>query len=104
MAVPWKRRKLEQKVSGDDEAMIRFGPEAFADHATLDRGVLSCFGLVAGNDEVQSMRRRGSMIQAIERDTRRLWADRSVANWLQKADTRIQRVSSETGGSFFRLC
>ena len=66
--------------------------EAFANHeafeadVALDRDVLNCFEWIAEKDEFESMRRRESMIQAIERDGRRLWADGKVAHWIHEAD------------------
>ncbi len=74
MAVPWKRRKLEPKyiVTREDEAMIQFVSEAFADHdafeseLTLDQDVLGCFEWISDKSEAESISRRESMMQAKE--------------------------------------
>ena len=111
MAVPWKRRRLEHEytVTPDDEAMINFVLGAFADrdafksNVVLDSNVLNCFEWMAEKDELESMRCRESMIQAIERDGKRLWADGTVARWIHDADPGVQRISAEVNGPLFSL-
>ena len=111
MAMPWKRRKLEPKyiVTREDEAMIQFVSEAFADHdafeseLTLDQDVLGCFEWISDKSEAESISRRESMMQAIERDAERSLANGSVGKWLGLADTGIQRISFGVNGPLFSL-
>ena len=58
---------------------------------------------MAEKDELESMRCRESMIQVIEHDGKRLWADGTVARWIHDADPGVQRISAEVNGPSFSL-